>query len=591
MEYQLLKPTIFAEGEFTPVEQVFLNRGMTPQEMFHYLHTNQHDILDPAILDNIHEGAKMLIKHLFNNDTIFVQIDSDADGYTSAAALINYINYIAPGHAQQNIKYRIHDGKQHGIILDTIPENTKLVIVPDAGSNDLEQHKVLKEKGIDVLIIDHHESDVLTEDACLINNQTCNYPNKTLSGVGMVYKFCSYIDKLLDKNYSDKLLDLVAIGMVSDMMDLRDFETKELIDLGINNITNPFISRFVSEQAYSLRGEVTPFGISFYIAPYINATIRMGTLDEKILLFESMLEFKAYEQIPSTKRGYKGTFETRVEQACRNCKNIKNRQTKARDMSLEIIEDIIYYEGLDNNPILIIQLDHPVEENLTGLIANQIMGKYMKPVLLLNRYIEVDENTGEILKLAWRGSGRNATYSKLENLREFLANSGLVEYASGHASAFGVSILDENLEAFKKYVYENLKDFDFSAFYRVDFIWSNNEAEQNIDDIITLGHLKSIWGQGLPEPYIAIEHIMINSNNIQLMSPDKSPTLKITLPGNLTLIKFGSSQEEFEGLRPGLGCKIMNIIGTCNVNSWMGNETAQIIIEDYEVVGEQPYYF
>lgn len=215
------------------------------------------------------------------------------------------------------------------------------------------------------------------------------------------------------------------------MMDLRDFETKELIDLGVHYIKNPFLLRFVDEQSYSLKGEVTPFGISFYIAPYVNATIRMGSLDEKILLFESMLEFKAYEQIPSTKRGFKGTYETRVEQACRNCKNIKNRQTKARDLSLELIEQIIQDEGLLDHPIIIVQLDSPVEENLTGLIANQIMGKYMRPVLLLNRYIEVDESTGEVLKIAWRGSGRNATYSKLENLREFLSDSGLVEYAQG----------------------------------------------------------------------------------------------------------------------------------------------------------------
>lgn len=298
-------------------------------------------------------------------------------------------------------------------------------------SNDYEQHKALKDNGIDVLIIDHHEADKVSKDACIINNQTCDYPTKSLSGVGMVYKFCSYIDTLLNKDYANNFLDLVAVGMVSDMMDLRDFETKELIDLGVHYIKNPFLLRFVDEQSYSLKGEVTPFGISFYIAPYINATIRMGSLDEKILLFESMLEFKAYEQISSTKRGFKGTYETRVEQACRNCKNIKNRQTKARDLSLELIEQIIQDEGLLNHPIIIVQLDSPVEENLTGLIANQIMGKYMRPVLLLNRYIEVDESTGEVLKIAWRGSGRNATYSKLENLREFLSNSGLVEYAQG----------------------------------------------------------------------------------------------------------------------------------------------------------------
>ena len=82
----------------------------------------------------------MFISHLAAGDKIFVQVDSDVDGYTSAAAIINYANMFAPGHAQRNISYRIHDGKEHGIILDTIPEDIKLLIVPDAGSNDYEQH-------------------------------------------------------------------------------------------------------------------------------------------------------------------------------------------------------------------------------------------------------------------------------------------------------------------------------------------------------------------------------------------------------------------------------------------------------------------
>jgi len=63
------------------------------------------------------------------------------------------------------------------------------------------------------------------------------------------------------------------------------------------------------------------------------------------------------------------------------------------------------------------------------LIANQLVGEYQKPVLLLNRYIEVDESTGEVLKNSWRGSGRNDSYSKLGNLRELVANSNLVEFA------------------------------------------------------------------------------------------------------------------------------------------------------------------
>ena len=115
--------------------------------MFHYLRVNEQDIIEPFCLQNLHEGIAMLAKHIINKDKIFIQIDSDVDGYTSAAALINYLNKLFPSFVQNNISYRIHDGKQHGIILDTIPKDVKLVIVPDAGSNDYEQHKILKENG------------------------------------------------------------------------------------------------------------------------------------------------------------------------------------------------------------------------------------------------------------------------------------------------------------------------------------------------------------------------------------------------------------------------------------------------------------
>lgn len=102
--------------------------------------------------------------------------------------------------------------------------------------------------------------------------------------------------------------------------------------------------------------EITPFGVAFYIAPYINAVTRCGTQEEKLILFESMLEFKAYEMISSTKRGCKGQLESRVEQACRNCTNIKNRQNRARDASLKIIEQIIEEQNLLENKIIIVQL-------------------------------------------------------------------------------------------------------------------------------------------------------------------------------------------------------------------------------------------
>jgi single-stranded-DNA-specific exonuclease len=151
---------------------------------------------------------------------------------------------------QNNVLYRIHTGKQHGIIPTSIPEDVKLVIAPDSSSNDHDEHKELFEKGIDVLVIDHHEADAVSEYACVINNQLCDYPTKSLSGVGMVYKFCSYIDELLNADYADQFLDLVALGMVADMMDLRDFETRHLITQGLSQIRNPYFKAMVAKQEY-----------------------------------------------------------------------------------------------------------------------------------------------------------------------------------------------------------------------------------------------------------------------------------------------------------------------------------------------------
>ena len=593
MEYQLIMPRIPLKNATTAVEQVLANRGISPENVEHYLHTTDADICDPNMIMNMREGAAMLVKHISQNDKVLVQIDSDCDGYTSAAALINYLNCLFPGFVQNNVYYRIHTGKQHGILLETIPDDVKLVIAPDSSSNDYEEHQQLSLKGVDVLVIDHHEADKISEHACVINNQLCEYPTKSLSGVGMVYKFCSYIDELLNVDYADQFLDLVSLGMVADMMDLRDYETKHLITRGLENIRNPYFKGMVDRQSYSLKEGISPIGVAFYIAPYVNATIRMGTQEEKLMLFESMLDYRGYELVPSTKRGCKGQQETRVEQACRNCTNIKNRQTKARDAALENIERIIKEKNLLDNKILVIKLDSfEADKNLTGLIANQLMAKYQRPVLLLNKIVNeiLNEETGKVETLISReGSGRGYDKSKFDNLREFLKESGLVTYAEGHANALGVGIYDTFFENFINYSNRELAEFDFTPCYKVDFIF--NGADFNGSDIVEIAELRSLWGQGVEEPFVALEGIKVHAGNATLMSPDKNPTLKITLPNGTSLIKFKSSQEEVEKFTSLTGCITANIVGKCERNIWNGIITPQIIIEDYEIVGEQKYYF
>ena len=571
------------------LEQVLLNRGI--KDIYHYLHTTESDVFDPLQLENMEAGAKMLVSHIAQKSKVLVQIDSDCDGYTSAAALMNYLNKLFPSFVQNNIFYRVHTGKMHGLILETIPEDIKLVIAPDSSSEDYEVHQALKERGIDVLVLDHHETEHVSQYACVINNQTCNYPNKALSGVGVVYKFCCYLDSLMQVNYAEDIIDLVALGMIADMMDLREYETKYLIEKGLNNIQNAFFKGMVIKNEYSLEGHVTPFGIGFYIAPYINAVTRAGTIEEKIILFEAMLDYRAYESIPSTKKGCNGQMESRVEQACRNCVNIKNRQTRTRDASLETIEQIIEEKDLLKDKVLAIKLSEVQKTTLSGLIANQLMSIYQRPVLVLSQTthnILNEKNEVVDTEVWWEGSCRGPNVPGLEDCKAFYESSSLVEYVQGHPNAFGIGIKDTNFDAFMEYCNSQLDSFDFTPKYKVDFIINAKDISEYHADLYSLMECSDLWGQEVDDPYIALENVVLTKDNIDLM---KGTTLKITLSGDpdISIIKFRSSEEEYNDLYSETGCVTLNIVGRCKKNSWNGKP--QIIIKDYEVSRRAAFYF
>ena len=578
MKYKLIaKPN----KNYSPMQQILVNRGIDVKDIEHYLKTSDADILSPDLLDNMIEGVKRLISAIKNQEKIFLIVDCDADGFTASAALVNYIYKVFPS-AMDLLSIQLHEGKEHGIeekwLEEIVANEYKLVICPDASSNDYNQHKFLKDNGIDVLVLDHHDAEEVSENAIIINNQLSDYPNKTLSGVGIVYKFCSKIDELMKIKEADTILDLVSLGMIADMMDMRNFETKHLIQKGLTRIENPFFKALVERQAYSIGETVTPIGVAFYIAPLINATIRVGTQNEKEVMFKAMLNHCAYDMIPSTKRGEKGKTEAVVVQAVRNATNVRNRQKKARDNGFEYVEQIIAANNLDKNKIIVVQVSEDLDKNLTGLIANQLMAKYQKPVLLVR---ETDEGL-------LQGSARGYDKSELKDLKSFLLESGFMEYAEGHAAAMGVGIYKDKVNALVDYSNTVLANYDFSACYDVDYEYMSNDFKAQ--DIIDIGSMKSLWGKGVDEAMVVIKGIKITSNNITLMSANKNPTIKITLQNGTSLIKFGASQSEFESLKSS-GYTEIDVIGTCAINEWQGMITPQILIKDYEVVGKQDYYF
>ena len=581
MRYQLINERNTA---LSAVEQVLYNRGINPNEMDRFKYPSAEEVFEPERIEHMFEGAQMLIRHVSQDDKIFIQVDSDCDGYTSAAILINYLNCLFPHFAQTKISYRIHDGKQHGLLTDTIPNDIGLVIAPDSSSNDYIEHEELAKRGIDVLVLDHHEAEEYSKFACVINNQMCDYPNKSLSGAGVVYKFCCYLDKLLNSNYAEDFLDLATVGLIADVMPLKDFETRHLILKGMQGFRNPLLKTMVEKDDFHFGGKaLTPFNIAWYIAPYINAITRSGTDTEKMVVFESMIDFLAYQTVPSTKRGHKGEFETRVEQAVRTCNNVKNRQTKSKDNAMFAVLDTIEKENLTENKILAIRLDpkYAADKNLTGLIANGLLDTYNRPILILNK---VEENG----KVYWRGSARGYDKANLGSLRDLLEQSKLVEYAQGHASAFGISIPEENYEALVQYVNEAYKDFDCAPIYSVDLIWDGTK-DLSAQAFSEIADEEKIWGRGVEDPLIAIEGLRIFGSQLRMFGLEKGkPTLSIQLDDGSSLVKFKSSEEEYELLHSDLGYVIINAVGTCTRSNW---GIPQFMIHEYEIIGKNDYYF
>ena len=588
MKYQLIKPM---NPNYNALQQILTNRGIPFERIYEYLNTTDEIINSPLDLgeSNLKQAALTIIGHIAADRPALVVCDCDCDGFTSASLLINYLYDICPTYVKNSLKWFVHEDKQHGLedVMDYInSHNFKLVIVPDASSNDYEYHKILKDKGIDVIVLDHHLADKVSEDAIVINNQLCNYENKELSGVGVVYQFCRYIDMQLEASHADEYLDLVALGLTGDMMSLTSFETKHLITKGFEpqNIKNPYIYEMWQKNKFKLGDHITSIDAAFYIVPMVNAVQRSGTIEEKEILFKSMLKYEAFQMVDSTKRGCKGQLERLVDQAVRMSTNVKNRQTRVQDESIEFLESLIKKNDLLKNKVLLFTLEPgKVDKNVAGLIANKFAAKYQRPCCILTKVSD------ELELPSYAGSARGYEMTGVDNFKDICEQTGFVEWTAGHQNAFGLCIAADNIENFLKATDDALANVSTEPIYYVDYIYKG--ADVSPDDILTISNLNHLWGKDMTEAYVAIKDLKISKDMITVYRKT-SNTLKITLSNKVSLMKFNATDEECEALENHSGAYIaIDVVGRCHQNEWMGNISPQIFIEDYEIIGSGKYLF
>ena len=578
----------FNDITHSPIDQILINRGIPESQLSEWMIAGWPHINSPWLFGNekVKHALRLMNSACLDDKEIWILVDCDADGFTSAAIIINYIckmygdiPEVSP--IKERINYILHTGKQHGLedTVNQFPDNC-LIILPDSSTNDIEQMRELLDRGCSIVCMDHHEADNYLEDEenlVIINNQLCDYPNKDMSAAGVVWQVCRAWDKIFETDYANDFIDLAALGCLSDMMDYRSIETKAIISLGLNNIKNPFFYYMTEKNEFSINkmGGINYMSIAFYVTPFINAIVRSGTMEEKDLIFKSFLQMYAFEKIESGKRGHKGELVPRVEEAVRIATNVKARQTKLQDAAMQLLEKRIRSDGLSNNAIIILTCEPgEVEKNIAGLVANKIQAKYQHPTLVLTKSQTINDE-----EPFYRGSARNYSMSENQEMRQLCLNTGLVEYAQGHEGAFGISIAASKIQDFTEKTNELYANIPQEPVYWVDFVWTRNEVDSQI--ILDIANAKEYWGQNIPEPFICVRDIDLKQCNIQGLSMDKHPTIKIHLDCGVDIMKFKSSQEELDNFNKQNA--ILTVICRAAKNEWMGKITPQLIAEDYEL--------
>lgn len=575
MRYKLIEGSL--NDEHNVEATILKNRGI--KNINRFLAPGESDTYPYSMLDNIDEAVKCAEKHIQNKDRIHILIDCDVDGYAAGSMVYRAFKKIDPN---LNITYSLHTKKQHGLSKDiTIPDDCNLLIIPDAGSNDVEQCRELKNKGMDIIILDHHICDVENDYAIVVNNQMCRYPNKNFCGAGIVYKFLEALDEELWEDTASSMLDMCALANISDVMDMREPETRYYVLRGLTKIRSKLFKALIDKQSYSMNGIVNITSVQFYITPVLNAMIRIGDQDEKDLLFRAFIETD--EVFKYKKRGETEEVDESIyDRAARLCSNAKARQTKEVTKEVIEVERLISDKRLDENKAIFANVTGILGETLTGLVAIKIAEKYNLPTLLLRR--QAPRENGELF---YGGSCRNFDNSPIESLKKELLNTGLFEFVQGHDNAAGFSIARENVQAAISCINNNWKDIDFRAIWQVDF--DKNAEDVDVAFIKAIDDMKDMFGQGVKEPLVHISHIPVYKESTIIMGKNLN-TWKTIYNDELAFVMFSvdrdkdqiiqeyeNEEETFDSL---LG--YMDVVGKATLNNYKGILTPQIIVKDYE---------
>ncbi len=412
-----------------PLTRFLVLRGIdTVEAARQYFRGTREDLHDPGLLAEINQAADRIAKAIQTKERVLVYGDFDADGVTSTALVLQFLN----SRGIEAASYIPHRQKEnHGFHATGVQvakeQKCSLIIVVDCGTNAVESATCAKEEGIDLIICDHHQN----EDKIPIctahvnpNREGCSYPQKEVSACALAYKIVLATLEVLGESVqlADQYLGLVAISTICDIMPLTG-ENRIMVHEGLNVLRmtdHPGLRALISSSGCN-QNHLTSLNISMSMGPRLNAAGRLAHADEALNLLMS-------------------TSKTEAVRLAKRLNDLNQNRKKLGAQLRPVARKLARTQlaGTHTDALVLYHPDwHP---GILGWMASQIVQEFSLPTVLLT---DVPGSSGEELFGSVRSFGEIDVFRALTDCGDLLIRFG------GHAQAAGVTLKREDYPPFK----------------------------------------------------------------------------------------------------------------------------------------------
>lgn len=500
-------------------------------------HTKLSLMPSPMLFKDMKKAALRIKRAWENQECITIVGDYDADGVIASVIVSQFFEATKIKH-KLYIPNRFYDG--YGLDASIVKKiDTNVILTVDNGITAFDAGEICKLEKKDLIITDHHTvGDSLPFAYAIVNpkQKDCNFPCSEICGAQVAWYLCAALKEVcgfdIDMSY---WLDLLAIAIMADMMELRDLN-RVMVKKGIQRLNSTSRASFLAVKDFFNKHKFRSDDISFLLAPLINSA---GRMDDAMISF-SFLNAKNYNDAMF--------FLEKIV----DLNNLRKKQeSKLFDSSLCMVED-------DEDIIVVWGEDW--HEGVVGIVASRLSRRYKKPAIVFS----VHEDKA-------KGSARSV--GEIDILSLISKHSELLLGFGGHKGAAGVAINSDKLPIFKESLQKDCKNIDKSKFHaNIEVL---GQIEPSEIDFELLNILKSFepYGEKNPRPRFLIKDIKVKTN--RLIGREQNH-LKLILNAKNRVLEslfFNFDKKVKSGDR-------IDILFTVSENNYRGLVTPQLLIQE-----------